>query len=100
MTQSAHSIYMFTHSWHDTTNILSRSYYVTFKIKFLNLKTDVSKTGLQNSQSISDIMGRSHCSQNVHEEINAQEENLSLWNLLSQLNFRGVIGGVTKVRNG
>ena len=68
--------------------------------KFSNLKTDISKTGLQNSQSISDIMGQSHCSQNVHEGINAQEENLSLWNLLSQLNFRGVIGGVAKVRNG
>ena len=100
MTQSAHSIYMFTHSWHDTTNILSRSYNVTCQKMFSNLKTDISKTGLQNSQSISDIMGQSHCFQNVHEGINAQEENLSLWNLLSQLNFRGVIGGVAKVRIG
>ena len=67
---------------------------------FSNLKTDISKTGLQNSQSISDIIGRSNCCQNVHEGINVQEGNLSLTNLLSQLNFKGVIGGVVKVRNG
>ena len=51
---------------------------VTMSHFFSNVKNDISKTGLQNSQVISDIMHRSNCSQNVHEGVNVQEGNLSL----------------------